>query len=62
MRQLVKRITKIYHGSKHFDAIDFQKPPPGLLPCDGTEGCRAFQDVVTDCAGPKIFQEIENGR
>ena len=44
-------------AKKLFQIVAFQIPPPELLPRDRTEGCRAFQLVGTDYAGPIFYRK-----
>lgn len=57
MRQLVKRVRKRCYGCKTFSNSGFSNTTPGLLPCDRTEGCRAFQIVGTNYVGPIIYKK-----
>ena len=54
---LVKRIRRTCYGYKVFNAVDFQKLPPGLFLRDQIEGYRAFQVTSTDYTGPIIFKK-----
>ena len=50
--QLAKNIINHCHRCKKFHAAAFQKPPPGNLLVDQTEGSYPFQVVGVDYAGP----------
>ncbi|XP_068690693.1 uncharacterized protein [Montipora foliosa] len=49
LRRLAKRVIK---GCRRFQVKATERPPPGNLPLDRTEGSRPFQVVGVDFAGP----------
>ena len=57
LRQLTKKIRHGCHGCKRFHVTPFKAPIPGLLPKDRSEGCRSFQVVGTDYAGPITYKK-----
>ena len=56
LRSLTKRAIKGCFGCKMFQAVAFQKPPPGNLPNDHTSGSVPFQVVGVDYTGPISYK------
>ena len=52
LRRLAKKVIKGCYGCRRFQVKATEKPPPGNLPRDRTEGNRPFQVVGVDFAGP----------
>lgn len=52
LRRLAKRVIKGCYGCRRFQVKATERPPPGNLPLDRTEGSRPFQVVGVDFAGP----------
>lgn len=57
LRRLARRIVKICHGCRRFQAQAFSSPPQGDLPRDRTEGQTPFQVVGVDYAGPLKYRK-----
>ncbi|XP_068692652.1 uncharacterized protein [Montipora foliosa] len=51
LRRLAKRVIKGCYGCRRFQVKATERPPPGNLPLDRTEGSRPFQVVGVDFAG-----------
>ena len=52
LRRLTKRVIKLCHGCKRFQARAFASSPPGFLPKERTQGSTAYEVVGVDFAGP----------
>ena len=50
LRHLAKRVIKGYYGCHRFQVKATERPPPGNLPHDTTEGSHLFQVVGVDFA------------
>ena len=56
LRQLTKRIIRTCHGCWRFHVTAYVPPIPGKLPPDRTNGCRSFQVIGLDFAGPITYK------
>lgn len=52
LRRQVRRVIKGCYGCRRFQVKATERPPPGNLPRDTTEGSSPFQAVGVDFAGP----------
>ena len=52
LRRLTKRVIKLCHGCKRFQARALASPPPGQLLKERTQGTTAFEVVGVDFASP----------
>ena len=56
LRQLTKRIIRIYYGCRRFHAAAYVAPIPGQLPPDRTNGRRSFQVIGLDFGRPITYK------